>query len=251
VVSVPQKLRAALSHWRCDVTRQIELDLRELAAAVSGSALDLGCGAKPYKRLFARATSYVGIDLPPERSTNKLEKRADVYADLTALPLADSSFDVVLCTQVLEHLLEPSAALAEVRRVLRNHGLAIFTVPFLAAEHEAPHDYFRFTPYAMADLLARNGFVQVRVKKQFGFWSAIGEMIFWHYHRKVEGTSWQKYWYAAGTTLMLRFFHLLNQLDPDDHLVLNLCVTARKWDRSATAGLSVSEAGAALAAAPH
>ena len=211
-----------------EVTWQIHRDFRSLAPAGRARILDLGCGNKPYKQYFPDATEYIGVDLPVERSANKLEKRADVYADLRRLPIADDCFDIVLCTQVLEHVPEPELVLGEAHRILRTGGLAVVTVPFLAAEHEVPHDYFRFTTFGITELLERCGFQAVAVKRQFGFWSAIGEMIYWHYHRKVAGTRWEKYWYAVGTTAFLRGFHLLNRMDPDEKLVLNLFVTARK-----------------------
>jgi hypothetical protein len=69
-------------------------------------------------------------------------------------------------------------------------GLAIVSVPFMAAEHEVPHDYLRFTSYGIRELLERAGFEQIDAKKQFGFWSVIGEMIYWRYHRTVTGTRW-------------------------------------------------------------
>ena len=203
-------------------------DLRALAPVGAARIVDLGCGAKPYERYFNGATQYVGVDLPVERSANKLEKRADVYARLSELPLESGRFDVLLCTQVLEHVPDVGAVLAEGHRVLRDGGLAIVSVPFMAAEHEVPHDYLRFTSFGIRELLERAGFERIEVKKQFGFWSAIGEMIYWHYHRKVQGTRWEKYWFALGTTTLMRGFHLLNRLDPDDKLVLNLFVTAHK-----------------------
>jgi SAM-dependent methyltransferase len=211
-----------------EVTWEIHQDFGGVGSLGPARILDLGCGDKPYQRYFPDAVAYLGVDLPAERSANKLEKRADVYADLQRLPIADESFDVVLCTQVLEHVPEPARVLAEAHRVLRTSGLAVLTVPFAAAEHEEPNDYLRFTSYGITDLLERCGFEAVNVKKQFGFWSAIGEMIYWHYHRKLAGTRWEKYWFAAGTTMFLRGFHLLNRLDPDEKLVLNLFVTARK-----------------------
>ena len=196
--------------------------------AAGAAVADIGCGTKPYQKYFPGAARYFGIDLPAERSANKLEKRADVYADLRRLPIADESFDVVLCTQVLEHVPEPERVISEAHRILRKGGMAVLTVPFMAAEHEEPHDYLRFTSFGITELLERSGFEAVRVKKQFGFWSAIGEMIYWHYHRKVKGTRWEKYWFATGTTIFLRGFHLLNRIDPDEKLVLNLFVTGRK-----------------------
>lgn len=226
------RVRHGVLAWARRNSRELNWDIaREFGGVgrVPGAAVaDIGCGAKPYERFFSGAARYCGFDLPPERSANSLEKRADVYADLRRLPVADGSFDVVLCTQVLEHIAEPDRVLHEAQRILRTGGLAVVTVPFLAAEHEVPHDYLRFTSFGIAALLERCGFEAVTVKKQFGFWSAIGEMIYWHYQRKVVGTRWEKYWYAIGTTAFLRGFHLLNRLDPDEKLVLNLFVTARK-----------------------
>lgn len=211
-----------------EVTWEIHRDFCSLVPVGRVRILDLGCGAKPYQRCFPDAAAYVGVDLPVDRSANKLIKRADVYADLRLLPIADESFDVMLCTQVLEHVAEPARVLGEAHRVLRNGGLAVVTVPFLSAEHEEPHDYLRFTSFGITELLERCGFQAVSVKRQFGFWSAVGEMIYWHYQRKVVGTRWEKYWYLLGTVGLMRGFHLLNRLDPDEKLVLNLFVTARK-----------------------
>lgn len=211
-----------------DVSRQIRLDLAQVAPAATGTLLDLGCGAKPYQAIFSKVQLYVGVDLPCELSANKLNKRADAYADLLNLPFSNSSFDVVLSTQALEHSADPERALREAARVLRGNGLIIITVPFLAAEHEEPHDYFRYTRFGVSALLERSGFRNVAVRKQFGFWLTIGEMIYWHFHRKVQGGRLEKYWYAFGTTLFLRAFRLLDRADPDDKLMLNLCITAQR-----------------------
>jgi len=231
-MSPERKLRSGALAWTRRNARDVNWDIaRELggiAIAPNAAVADIGCGSKPYQRFFPGAAIYCGIDLPANLSANKLEKRADVYADLRTLPVADESFDVVLCTQVLEHIPDPARVLAEAHRILRGGGLAVVTVPFLAAEHEVPHDYLRFTSFGITALLERCGFEAVTVKKQFGFWSAIGEMIYWHYHRKVVGSRWEKYWYAVGATAFLRGFHLLNRIDPDEKLVLNLFVTARK-----------------------
>lgn len=72
-------------------------------------------------RLAARAAFYVASDpdLPG----------MDLRADVTRLPLADASFDLVLCSHVLEHVPDDAAALAEFRRVLRPGGAAVLMVP--------------------------------------------------------------------------------------------------------------------------
>lgn len=183
--------------------------------------------------------------MPAGQSTNGLPKAAQVYCRVERLPFRGGSFDAVLCTQVLEHVPDPSVAIAEASRVLSPDGRLILTIPFVAAEHEEPHDYFRFTQFGIRTLLEAHGFECEFVKKQFGFWPTIGEMLYWHFHRKVQGGRWEKYWYAFGTTIFLGAFHLCGRFDRDDKLALNLCVVAR---RKGTAAGSAAEASGSLAA---
>lgn len=72
-------------------------------------------------RLEQRVPRYVTADLEPGR--------ADLALDITALDLADASFDGVLCSHVLEHVPDDEAAMRELRRVLRPGGWAIVMVP--------------------------------------------------------------------------------------------------------------------------
>jgi len=68
-----------------------------------------------------------------------------VFADGAALPFADASFDTVLLLEVLEHVADARAVLAEIARVLKTGGVLLLSVPFLYPLHDAPHDYRRFT----------------------------------------------------------------------------------------------------------
>ena len=56
-----------------------------------------------------------------------------IEGDVEALPFADGSFGTVLCTEVIEHIPDPSAALAEYRRVLQPGGVLIGSVPARSA----------------------------------------------------------------------------------------------------------------------
>ena len=76
--------------------------------------------ARRFRPMFRE---YVAIDL--ERSD------VDVQADLTKLPMADGSFDIVYASHVLEHVQNDRQALAEIRRILAPGGLAILPVPIL------------------------------------------------------------------------------------------------------------------------
>ena len=82
---------------------------REGAAASGLRVLDVGCGVKPYYPFFVDAASYVGVDVQEN-------PHADMHGAAEALPIEDGSFDVVLCTQVLEHVDDPAAAVRELDR---------------------------------------------------------------------------------------------------------------------------------------
>jgi SAM-dependent methyltransferase len=74
--------------------------------------------------LRKRAKAYLSIDLE--------HPGVDLHGDLTCLPLADNSFDFVLCVHVLEHIPDDTAAMRELRRVLKPSGFAILMVPMSA-----------------------------------------------------------------------------------------------------------------------
>ena len=78
-----------------------------------------------------------------------------IVGDAQALGLAGASFDIVLCTEMLEHVPEPQRAVDEMWRVLKPGGLLLLTTRFLFPIHDAPHDYFRFTKYGLRHLLRR------------------------------------------------------------------------------------------------
>ncbi len=121
---------------------------------LKGILLDIGCGQKPYVGLF-RAQQHIGIDWP---NSLHCQDVVDAFADAAHLPFADASFDMVLCTEVLEHLPEPHLAVNEMARVLKSGGTLVLSVPFLFHIHEQPWDYCRFTVYALRYLLEKNHF---------------------------------------------------------------------------------------------
>ena len=142
------------------VLRELSRDVaRVLDARARGRLLDVGCGEKPYAGLGAGVTQWVGFDDPSN-------PRADVHGSADSLPFADASFDVVLCTQVIEHVPEPRAVLAECARVLRTGGTLIVSAPQYWELHEAPHDYYRFTPVGLEHLVRGCGLAVVETLRQ-------------------------------------------------------------------------------------
>jgi SAM-dependent methyltransferase len=109
--------------------------------------LDVGGRGKPYAAYFRdRVDWHFVVDIEPGASV-------DVVADARLLPIADCSADVVLCTQVIEHIPEPVPVLHEILRVLRPGGTLILSVPAIYPQHGSPGDYWRYMPQGLAWLL--------------------------------------------------------------------------------------------------
>jgi SAM-dependent methyltransferase len=136
--------------------------------------LDAGAGEAPYRELFEHC-EYRTTDW--SESVHPGAQRADVIASLDALPLADGSFDAVLCTQVLEHVADPAVVLAELHRVLRPGGWLWLTVPLTWPLHEEPFDFFRYTPYGLTHLLEGAGFGGVHVAPRNGYFATVAQLL--------------------------------------------------------------------------
>jgi SAM-dependent methyltransferase len=170
----PDPYRPHLPSWRQPLylhLRPLWLALERALASCRGRVLDIGCGMQPYRALLGPEVSeYVGLDRLHEFS------KPTVVGSVEALPFADASFDVVLSTQVLEHVPEPDRALAESVRVLRPGGRIILTVPGVWPTHEAPHDYWRFTRFGLTQLLTQHGIAFDELQKLGGLWATLGQM---------------------------------------------------------------------------
>ena len=67
--------------------------------------------------------------------------RIDLVCDISAIPEPDASFDAILCSEVLEHVADPTRALDEFARLLKPGGKLILTAPFCSLTHFAPYHY--------------------------------------------------------------------------------------------------------------
>lgn len=121
-----------------------------------GFTLDIGAKGRPYADLFPNA---VAGDITAGGAL-------DGVFDAHRLPFNEATFDVVLCTEVLEHCHDPAAAVHEFYRVLKPGGVLLLTTRFVYPLHDVPHDYFRFTKYGLRHLCAP--FADVHIEPEAG-----------------------------------------------------------------------------------
>lgn len=119
------------------------------------TCLDVGCGDRPYEYLFNDG-KYTGIDIEDSGRPINM-KKPDYFYNGTNFQFSDEEFDMVICTQVLEHVPDPLLLIKEMARVCKRGGAVIISLPFVYPEHEQPFDYFRFTRFGMTELLEKAG----------------------------------------------------------------------------------------------
>jgi SAM-dependent methyltransferase len=141
----------------------IEADVAAEVPSVQGNVLDVGCGAQPFRHLFAGEARYHGIDSNHAQSRFGYVTPDTTYYEGDSWPVSDESIDFILCTETLEHISDPAQFLGEAARCLVRNGGLLLTVPFAARWHFIPYDYWRFTPSSLMELLTNAGFRDIEI----------------------------------------------------------------------------------------
>jgi SAM-dependent methyltransferase len=157
------------------IIRELPAGLERLAADLRLSPgmriLDYGCADVPYRRFFPADAAYLAADLPGNPYAT-----LEIAPDGT-VPVEDESVDVVLSTQVLEHVIDPQSYLNECRRVLRPGGQLLLSTHGIMVYHPDPDDYWRWTCAGLRRIVVEAGLEVERFEGIMGL-GATGLQLF-------------------------------------------------------------------------
>jgi SAM-dependent methyltransferase len=135
--------------------------------------LDAGAGNSLYRHHFADLR-YESADF---QQVAKEYAPVDYVCDLAAVPVEDDRYELVVLTQVLEHLPDPISVLREMRRVLKPGGRIWASTPLSYEEHEVPYDFYRYTQFGLRHVMEAAGFDDVRVEWLEGYWGTLSYQV--------------------------------------------------------------------------
>lgn len=153
--------------------------IQKAAPQFSGRLLDIGCGKMPYKEFILQNStveSYLGLDIEHAIEYDK-QVKPDYYWNGTDFPDHLSAFESILLTEVLEHCPDPFKLSKQIYNALETNGLLFGTVPFIWNLHEAPHDHYRYTPYALKNIFENAGFSKVTIAQYGGWYASLAQFL--------------------------------------------------------------------------
>jgi SAM-dependent methyltransferase len=140
--------------------------------------VDIGAGSSPYYDIFSPVTSrYIAVDLMeslPETENRSIEQ---IYGLAEVIPLENSTADIVLFNQCLEHVQDPLKSVTEIYRILKSGGKLIGSVPHISPVHLEPNDFRRYTDLGLRQLLESAGYTDINIEGSGGVYSATALLI--------------------------------------------------------------------------
>jgi len=160
------------------IRRAIEGALDKIGKAAPGaSALDIGAGECPLRgNLEQRGYSYRSLDIE-QNSKGTIDYVCRIDAPLPEALRAAGSFDLLILTEVLEHVPDWGMAFDNLVALLKPGGKCIVTAPFFYMLHEEPHDYWRPTDHAVKYFASSRGLEIVDARRYGGGWDILGTLL--------------------------------------------------------------------------
>jgi SAM-dependent methyltransferase len=232
---IGNRLRSVLAFNQSGRDRFVEAEAAKIAPG--SRVLDIGAGSCPYRSLFTHCEykSHDFIRLQPDQLLGRHGYGAiDYVSDILSIPVPEASFDVILCTELLEHVPEPILAIKEFARILKPGGRLLLTAPLGSGLHQEPyHFYGGFTPYWYHKFLKEAGFGDITTKANGGFFKHWGQeslrfailLAPWQKGRLVWFPLWllSLPWFAVICPLL---GHGLDRLDRDRAFTVGYHVSA-------------------------
>ncbi len=169
---LPRKAREKADPTRYYIRQFIERAASEISEGAR--VLDAGAGNGRYRQFFSRQR-YIAADFC--RIEGKNYKRMDVVTDLTRPGFRDDCVDAVINIEVLEHVREPLELLTQLARILKPGGSLYLSCPLHGGVHEAPYDFYRFTRFALRDLMERAGLEVRYLGPMGGYFCLMGKLV--------------------------------------------------------------------------
>ena len=206
----------------------------EFSVFAKGILLDIGCGIKPYYRLFKdNVNGYYGLDYPESINTEESRvlgtsinrhNKPDIWGNGMHLPIKAKAVDSVVSFMVLEHISEPELFIQEVRRVIKPEGTVILSTVQAYPIHHEKYDFFRYTRLGLHYLFEKYGFEIIDLKPHGRFFVHIGELLNHYMNRRLfRNVKWNSLKIVLGmvkvllTPVLLLFTMIVNSIS----LILN------------------------------
>ena len=150
-LSSPQKKYISLFNTvkkfvKFSVNKSFDESIKKIIGSYEQNDMDIliiGCGNQVEE--FKKSYSREGLDLNIIGMDVDINADVNIFADAHNLPFKDSSFDFIIITAVLEHVLFPHIVVDEIHRTLKTEGNVYSEVPFMQQVHEGAYDFSRFS----------------------------------------------------------------------------------------------------------
>ena len=171
--------------------------------------IDIGAGRNKYKKYFN--------DCDFKTQDFQQYGEIDYVSDIISIPVSDQSFDVIICTEVLEHVIRPDLGIAEMSRVLKPGGVAYITTPFRTGIHCLPHYHSGFSEFWYKYYLEKYGFTDIEIIAKKGFFAFYGQETFRSVIMIIKSPYFFLYPFALIGFLLVPVFYWLDKLNLDKY----------------------------------
>jgi SAM-dependent methyltransferase len=160
------------------IRKSIDEALEALGTPKLGArVLDIGAGECPLRSdLEARGYRYMSLDIKQNLS-NSIDHVARIDGPLPSSLLESGGFDLLVLTEVLEHVPDWSFAFDNLAALLKSGGKCIVTVPFFYMLHEEPYDFWRPTDHALRHFAASRGLEVLESRRNGDGWDVLGTLL--------------------------------------------------------------------------